>query len=208
MAKGNIKKITMISCLILAMIMPQFKCIDSEYLFTILDSALLNNSQNLYRLHQVFYPADRIQTDTVYLFIDGGCGFTVRNITDLDTANSWSPAFIECRCETQSYCAHYSIEFSLSVNEVLDSYSRLLNFITKFNYNYNIFQYIDYVSFELLSSLTLIQLSSMEPQQGGNYIEISLSIDELYEMPSESEVIEELPFVLEWVSVHPSSGVK
>ena len=209
-------KITILSFLILAMIMPQFKCIGSEYLFTKLDGALSNNSQNLYRLHQVFYPSGRIQTGTVYVHIRG-CDFTVGNITT--TINNYyeSPAFIKCTsikydCVTQMlYCArirdqdndYYSLEFSLSDNEVLDSHSRLSNFITKYNY---FFQYIDYISFELLNYMTFLQLKSNDFYESQvdygdtNNIGISLSIDELHEMPSEHEVIKELTYVLEWVS--------
>ena len=212
-------KITIISFLILAMIMPQFKCIGSEYLFTKLDGALSNNSQNLYRLHQVFYPPGRIQTGTVYVRIRR-CDFTVRNITNTTINYYASPAFTKCTsikyydCVTQMlYCArirdkdnndYYSIEFSLSDNEVLDSHSRLSNFITEYA---DFFQYIDYISFELFNYMTFLKLNSNNFYESqvhygdtSNNIEISLSIDELHEMPSEYEVIKELTYVLEWVS--------
>ena len=97
----------------------------------------------------------------MYVYISG-CDFTVRNITNATIIDE-SPAFIKCTsinndfCVTQMlYCAHirdqdndfYSVKFSLSDNEVLDSHSRLLNFITEYT---DYFQYIDYISFELLN---------------------------------------------------------
>ena len=183
------KLMILISTLI---IIPNISC--NKALFDALDKALRTDS-NLYQLHSLLYPGS-FQANTVQLVFQS---FTVGNITDPFNFHGRA-GFIRCNFSSLIYYCFNSKSISLPTvdlsanNAESDSYSRLHSLITD---NMIVLELFDYVSFKLFSLLTLSQLFEYR----NHYGYIHLAIDELQKMPDYNVVVAELQSVLGWVSL-------
>lgn len=141
---------------------------------------------------------------------------TVRNIVDVGIIDGDKPAFIDCSkaCSGRQiarYCLNKkttniiheetAVKFFLSGNANANSHSKLLSYIQS-DVSIPLIIQDEYVSFHLFNILTFSLLS----QTGDGTLQdtstpsISLAIDTLHSMPTYSEVISELDYILVWVS--------
>ena len=180
-------------------------CAQDEALQKAIEGALVNKSSNLFMLQQILYPYDAIRTTATITI--GPCDVTVQNITTPFRIfnDNEKDAFVRCTayCDYEGYCLNISgsdiyptLDFVLSDSTTSNSQSKLLDyFISESVATYLMAN--EGVSFYLYNKLTFSQLKGY-----GDPVfptSIYLSIDNLKDMPTYGDVIEQLEYILSWV---------
>ncbi len=165
-------------------------------LFDALQLALINDSTNLYRLQEMFYPQGEVSPDTV-------------EFTSIVTVNT-------ILFPNNNYCYYYPRAFKNSSNHYvrnitatsIDRFSisndAFSNFQAKLTAYVNsikmILEGLEYISYHLIMTITNIKLSSSSNRHSYYQYELNLEVDKLEVIPCEDDYVEAMSSVLSWVS--------
>ena len=188
-----------------------------HYLIQAFEDALRNDSSNLVKLQNIFYPPRSSPANTAVVTIEGGIivnnirknsSESVEQCTNLDLHdydNCTRAAFVY---DSGTY--RLDIESDIDINFLLtddvnaNSYSKLLSYISSGSI-VPLLAMFDYVSLNLLNTLTFTPLlsTSISPDKFPySSHDINLDINDLDVMPSYADAVDALMSVLSWVCMY------
>ncbi len=170
---------------------------EEQQLFDALQLALINNSTNLYKLQEMFYPPGEVSPDTVVF----NSTVTVNTISNPDnySCDQDSFQFPAFKNVSNHYVRFDSFidHFSVSNDALSSSQAKLTFYINSIE---ETIEWLEYISYFLIVAIVNIQLSPYSSSTSGHEHTLHLKVDKLEVMPCEHEYIKVMNSVLSWVS--------
>ncbi len=165
---------------------------EEQQLFDILQFALINDSTNLYKLQEMFYPPGEVSPDTVVF----NSTVTVNTISNPNNYNC-DPAFQNISNHYVRDPGYYIDQFSVSNDALSSSQAKLTVYINSIK---ETIEWLEDVSYYLIVTIVNIQLNPYSSSTSGHEHTLHLKVDKLEVMPCEDEYIKVMNSVLSWVS--------